>query len=144
MARETALWDRCKTGIKALRLQGYKCDVQRVENSATSGHPDVEGWITGQFWIELKSCSRPARSDTMIRPKCRESQSIWHRERTAAGSTIHWVLIQVGDAAKAILYLIPGSRYDEITATEADLAAMCVIPVSATAGDALLRAVQGW
>lgn len=145
MARETALWDRCKRGGKAIRQQGHKLDMQRVENCAVSGHPDVEGCLDGgQFWIELKTCLRPARADTVIRPKKRESQEIWHEERSRAGGTIHWILIQVGEDKAGKLYLIPGCRYAEITATEAKLAEMSVLPHTATTADVILRAVTGW
>lgn len=145
MARESELWKRCKTGVKALAWQGHKTDVQRVENAATSGHPDVEGCIDGrQLWVELKSCERPVRADTPIRPKKRPSQDIWHMTRTRAGCRIHWVLIQVGEDKNAKLYLIPGSKYSEITASEAQLQAMSAILPNSTTADALLRASREW
>lgn len=145
MARESALWVRCKTGVKTLRQQGHKVDLQRVENAATSGHPDVEGCVDGgQTWIELKSCARPVRADTVIRPKKRQSQEIWHETRSRAGCSYNWILIQVGEDKAGKLYLIPGCRYAEITATEAKLAEMSVLPPTATAADVILRSVQGW
>ena len=145
MALEKSLWQRCKTGVKHLEKGGHLAHVCRLENSAGEGHPDVEGVIEGQsFWIELKSNDRPARATTVIRSKTRESQSIWHRERTEAGSRIHWVLIQVGEAHAAKLYLIPGSRYDDIIATEIDLGAMSLIRPDASVGEVLLRACEGW
>lgn len=145
MARESALWQRCKTGGKALTWQGHRVDLKRIENAVGVGHPDVEGCVDGgQVWIELKSCLRPARADTPIRPKKRPSQEIWHRDRSKAGCRINWILIQVGEDRDGILYLIPGNRYADITVPEAELARMSALPVSATAADALLRAVQGW
>jgi len=109
------------------------------------GNPDVEGVINGdQCWIELKSNARPARANTVIRSKTRESQSEWHRDRTAAGSRMHWVLIQVGHAHSAKLYLIPGSRYDEIVAVESYLAAMSKVEPDAPLAQVLLRACEGW
>jgi hypothetical protein len=145
MALESALWKRCLTGAKAVRHQGHKLDMQRIENCATSGHPDIEGCLDGgQFWIELKSCMRPVRSDTPIRPKTRISQGIWHEKRAKAGCRIAWILIQVGEANDARLYLVPGNRYDDITVPEQQLAEMSVLSPSATCGDVILRAVQGW
>lgn len=145
MALESALWTRCKTGAQAVRFQGHKLDIQRIENCATSGHPDVEGCLDGdQFWIELKSCMRPVRPDTPIRPKKRESQEIWHGRRARAGCRIAWILVQVGEAHKAKLYLIPGNRYADITVPEQQLAEMSVLPPSATLGDVICRAAQGW
>lgn len=145
MARESALWQRCRTGVKALMFQGHKCDVQRVENAATSGHPDVEGCIDGaQLWIELKSCDRPVRPDTPIRPKKRASQEIWHATRTRAGCRFHWILIQVGEDRDGRLYLIPGSHYAGITVPEYQLAELSAVLPTASAADALLRATREW
>jgi hypothetical protein len=145
MAKEKSLWQRCLTGINNLEKCGHATHFCRLENSAGEGNPDVEGVINGfQCWIELKSNLRPVRASTMIRSKTRESQSIWHNARTAAGSRIHWVLIQVGEAHNARLYLIPGSRYDDIIATEADLAAMSAINSAASLSNVLLRACEGW
>jgi hypothetical protein len=145
MARESSLWQRCKTGIRHLAALGHKVHFCRVENAAGEGHPDVEGVVNGaQCWIELKSCDRPKRHTTVIRPKTRESQSIWHAQRAAAGCRMHWVLIQVGEASKAKLYLIPGHRYDKITCTEDDLLLMSHVPEDAFLADVLLEAAKGW
>ncbi len=145
MARETALWQKCFVASKALRNAGHLVDTQRIENLVGAGHPDVEGCIDGkQLWIELKSCSRPVRADTPIRPKARPSQEIWHRMRTNAGCRFHWILIQVGEDRSGVLYLIPGSRYKEIIAPEAKLAEMSCVPANATTADVLLRSIQGW
>src|ERR1035437_501130 len=104
MAKESSLWQRCRGGIVHLRKCGHVAHFCRLENSAGTGNPDVEGVINGfQCWIDLKSTLRPARESTVIRSKTQESQSIWHHERTLAGSRIHWVLIQVGEAHAARL-----------------------------------------
>ncbi len=145
MARESSLWGRCNRAIKLLKKRGHSAHFCRLENSAGEGNPDVEGVLNGdQCWIELKSNERPARATTVIRSKTRESQSIWHNARTDAGSRIHWVLIQVGEAHAARLYLIPGSRYDDIIATEIDLGAMSLIRPDASVAEVLLRACEGW
>jgi len=140
------LWARIRdTAVPELLWKKHQVDLQRLENAVGQGHPDVEGCIDGgQIWIELKSEDRPARPSTAIRPKTRPSQSIWHKERTKAGSRIHWVLLQVGEGRKARLYLIPGDRYDEIKATEAELELLSVLPPAATVADVLLRATRGW
>jgi hypothetical protein len=145
MALEKSLWQRCKNGVKHLKDCGHAVHFCRVENDAGEGHPDVEGVLNGdQCWIELKSNARPKRSTTAIRSKTRESQSIWHNDRTKAGSRIHWVLIQVGEAHAAKLYLIPGSNYDEVIATEAVLAHLSVVEPDASVPEVLLRACEGW
>lgn len=145
MAKETSLWDRCRTGIKHLRKCGHALHFCRLENQVGEGNPDVEGVINGeQCWIELKTNMRPKRPGTLIRSKTRESQSIWHKARTEGGGKRHWVLIQVGHAHSAKLYLICGNRYDEIITTEAELAAMSVIDPDEKMASVLLRACEDW
>jgi hypothetical protein len=146
MSRESSLWARIRnTAVPELRYKKHKVHLERIENSVGVGHTDVDGCIDGgTFFIELKSEDRPAKPLTRIHPKTRESQSIWHRERTEAGSRIHWVLLQVGEGRKARLYLIPGDRYDEIEATEAELDLLSVLPSTASPADVLLRATRGW
>jgi hypothetical protein len=145
MARESSLWARCRNGVKLLKKRGHCTHFCRLENSAGEGNPDVEGVLNGdQCWIELKSNDRPARATTVIRSKTRESQSIWHRERTEAGSRIHWVLIQVGEAHAAKLYLVPGNRYDDILVPEEKLREMSLIRPDASVAEVLLRACEGW
>lgn len=146
VARESSLWTRLSgTGVPALRARGHRVDLQRVENVAVSGHPDVEGCIDGaQVWIELKSNLRPKRAGTPIRPKCRESQSIWHKQRAAAGCNYAWILLQVGEHHNARLYLVPGNLYDHITAPESILEILSVCDPAISPADVLLRAVQGY
>jgi hypothetical protein len=146
VARESSLWARLRdTAVPELVNGAHVVDLQRIENNAGAGHPDVEGCIDAQqIWVELKSELRPAKATTKIHPKTRPAQSIWHHHRTKAGSRHHWVLLQVGEARKARLYLIPGDRYDEIEATEAELELLSVLPPTATPADVLLRAIRGW
>lgn len=145
MARESALWKRLRDAGVALRQTGHLVDLQRLENAAGVGHPDVEGCIDGgQVWIELKSELRPVRVTTAIHPKKRESQNIWHRVRSEAGCRINWILLQVGEAHGARLYLIPGHCYDKIEATEAEIERLSVVPPNASPSDCLLRATRGW
>jgi len=152
VARESSLWGRLRdTAIPELKRRGFGADVQRVENAASSGHPDVEGFLTDpfesrgeQFWIELKSNERPVRPTTPIRPKTRESQSIWHKRRAEAGCRCHWVLLQVGSGRKAALYLVPGNLYDMVKAPESELARMSVVPPNASPAEVLIRAARGW
>ncbi len=145
MALEKALWGRIQTGNKNLEACGYKLHACRIENDAGTGNPDVEECIDGvQIWLELKSEMRPKRPATPIRPKCRESQSIWHRKRSEAGCKHNFVLIQVGEAYSARFYLIPGSRYDEITAPESYLEAMSLVKSDATMSEVLLTAMGGY
>jgi hypothetical protein len=151
VARESALWQRLRTGRTELLHRGYKVHINRIENAVTSGLPDIEGCICapleilgGQLWVEMKSNERPKRSTTPIHPKTRESQSIWHKARTEAGCRCHWVLIQVGSGHQSSLYLIPGSHYDDIHVPESKLAELSVVSPDASPADVLERASRGW
>lgn len=149
MARESALWARVKAAAHLLRVAArpaHKIDLQRVENAVGVGHPDVEGCINGQqIWLELKSCARPKRLGSKLAIKTRPSQEVWHRQRSAAGFRHAWVLIQVGDGARATLYLIAGCDYDKLKgATESDLRAWSWVPPEVLCYDALTRAAEGW
>lgn len=145
MAYEAALWKRVKSAGTHLKRCGFKVDLKRIENEAGSGHPDVEGVIDGeQIWIELKSCDRPKRPSTPIRPKVRPSQDIWLQERVRAGFRKAWVLIQVGEGAASRLYLIPGHLYPRIVTPEAELEAMSKCPPTASLPEILLTAAEGF
>lgn len=146
MARESALWQRVKGGGKHLRACGHGVHFCRIENEASAGHPDVDGCVNGvEIWLELKSEDRPARANTPIRPKLRNSQSIWHRERSQAGCVHNFVLLQVGSNRDARLYLIPGSLYDSIAAlNEAELQCISVCDPLASIAEVLMRATEGY
>jgi hypothetical protein len=149
MARESALWGRLKRAGKDLLRLGHKVDLERIENAAGAGHPDVDGCINGgQLQIELKSCDRPARFRTPIRyrtnPRTRAAQSDWHRRRAEAGGRVHWVLIQVGESRNALLYLIAGKDYDLISCPEDELHIMSCVNPAADPDQVLLRAAHGW
>lgn len=146
MALEKALWQRVRKGGLHLRACGFGTHLCRIENDAGEGNPDVEGCIDGdQVWIELKSKVRPKRASTVIQFKVRPSQSIWHKQRVAAGCRHNFVLAQVGEAHNARLYLIPGKFYDEVVTTEARLGELSVLPSpDLPLGEVLLRAREGY
>ena len=108
MSRESALWHWL---AKARTEQGSRLHMNRIENSAGPGMPDVEGCLEGygQFWLELKSSARPKRADTAIRFKVRPKQVEWMNARWKAGAPCYW-LLQVGSAEERRLYLLPGRR----------------------------------
>ena len=146
MALERALWQRVRKAGLQLKKEGHGVHLTRIENMVGEGTPDVEGCIDSvQIWAELKSCARPARSTTPIRPKKRQSQTDWHRDRTQAGFKNLFVLIQVGEASQAKLYLIPGNLANQITSTENELELMSVLSYSSMPmTQVLLRARGGW
>jgi hypothetical protein len=128
---------------------GFEAHFCRIENDAGQGNPDVDGCLHGTMMsVELKSCDRPARPATPIRmrtnPKTRAAQSEWHRERAKAGCKHHFILIQVGEARDARLYLIPGDRYDTIEVPEAELEGMSLTAPACDVADVLMRASKGY
>jgi hypothetical protein len=146
MALERELWKRMKAGAIELRNSGHHLRLGRIENEASSGWPDVSGTLDGaDFWAELKSCKRPKRDSTPIRPKCRPSQDIWHTMHHKAGGMNAFVLIQVGDAHQAKLYLIPGVQYPNVkAATEAELERMSVCSPDISLAELIKVAARGY
>lgn len=145
MALEKSLWQRVKKGGVALKRLGHGVKAWRVENAVGEGDPDAGFWLDDTIvWLELKSEHRPARPETLIRPKVRIAQEIWLREIVEAGCKTAFVLIQVGDAAQSRLYLIPGYRYSEITATEDKLREMSIVEPTWPMTRVLLKAKIGW
>lgn len=137
MARESALWETIK---KARVVFGDALHLQRIENMLGAGTPDVEGYLdyallgsainrrTGQFWLELKSSARPVRPTTPVRFKLRgrDEQIEFMRRRWALGGNAFF-LLQVGAAAKRMIYLAPGDIGTDLKRglTEAELALAC-------------------
>lgn len=149
MARETALWGRCLTAKAQLIEAAHRIDIQRLENAVGSGHPDVDECLDGiQIWLELKSAHRPARASTPIRMRTnkttRAAQIRWHRRRGAAGCKTNFILLQVGDAHKARLYLVPGPLYSQIEVSEADLEFISLNDPRASIADIMLLAAKGY
>jgi hypothetical protein len=106
MTLEKNLWSWLSNTRKVFKADLH---MNRVENSAISGMPDVEGFLVhhGQFWIELKSAKRPKRLDTPIRMKFQPGQAEWLIKRSKLGGNV-WMLIQVGSFGDKRLYLIDG------------------------------------
>lgn len=106
MSRENQLW----AWLKKARLElPDDLDLNRVENGVMKGMPDVEGHLRGQgqFWLELKSAERPARTSTPVRFKFQPGQPEWLVRRWALGGRA-FVLCQVGSGGDRRLYLIRG------------------------------------
>lgn len=130
MARESGLWGWLSC---ARRSYGDALHIHRVENFLEAGTPDVEGYLElpdcrGQFWIELKSEERPARSSTPIRFKLkkREAQIEFMRKRWEMGANAFF-LLQVGSGYDRSLFLAPGDLGPALRdgLTESDLAIHC-------------------
>jgi hypothetical protein len=109
MSLEASLWTWL---AKARQQLGLALDINRIENWAGPGMPDVEGHLrlpdaTGQFWLELKAEPRPKRPGTTIRFKVRTKQIEWINRRWAIGGNVFW-LLQVGLGSDRVLFLAPG------------------------------------
>lgn len=131
MARETSLWGWLKKSRKQL---GGALHINRIENSAGAGMPDVEGhrpvvagWDGGQFWFELKTAPRPARWDTPIRFKVRPAQVPWNNKRWHVGGRNFW-LLQVGHGHDRRIYMLRGCDGARIKAglAECDLQLLAI------------------
>jgi len=134
--RESKLWSWLKLGGKAFKEHLH---MSRVENAVGSGMADVEGCMKHkdhgigiQFWIELKCESRPARSDTKIKPRFQPGQGPWHRRRRGSGGRA-FVLLQVGARSSARRYMLPGELIPSMQKgmTEKRLEELSIIPPGA-------------
>ena len=146
MALEKSLWQRLRNAAIKLVESGHRVDLRRLENSCEKGTPDVEGCLNAtQVWIELKSCLRPKRATTPCHPKIRIEQVEWLKTRAAAGCRACWLLIQVGEAHNARLYLIPGPHAalaQDVPESELDL--LGVANPELSPAEILLVAARGW
>lgn len=130
--RETRLW---RWLAEARKTHREKLHMTRIENSVSSGMPDVEGcYSSTQFWIELKCEARPKREGTKIKPRFRPGQVPWIERRVKAGGQA-FVLLQVGQGAASSRYLVPGNEVAALARgmTEAELDAVSAIPPKAKA-----------
>lgn len=106
---ESNLWKWLKRGCRG-QFQLSDLFMERVENSANAGTPDVDLCHTGlTAKIELKTAARPARECTCVAVKFRPAQIPWHKRYSRAeGSS--FILIQVGSGSAAKRYLIRGEK----------------------------------
>lgn len=98
---EKALWHWLKQATHDPRVFLY-----RVENSAFSGSPDVQGYIEGfgNIFIELKDLKYPIRATTLLKFDVHNSQEFWHMKMSRLGSHNHYFLIQIEQDR----YFVPG------------------------------------
>lgn len=116
MAKESSLW-------KWLRnIDRSTVHMNRVENSACPGMPDVEGFYyncsfpdnNGQFWLELKHVKKPVRKSTPIRIRnLRPQQKLWLQKRWNFGACCY-LLLQVGSGPSRLIYMIAPPFLDEL------------------------------
>lgn len=98
---ESSLWSWLKKGGDSIDL----IHLERIENIAGVGTPDVQGWLGCQFWCELKALAKKPVIDCEVSP----DQVRWARKRHMVGG-YSWFLIQVGSGKDAERFLIPGYR----------------------------------
>lgn len=147
MARESGLWSWLAKARLHFKLSLH---MHRIENPVSPGMPDVEGFLSieafahsppssarlshGQFWLELKSASRPVRAKTPVRFKMRPKQVEWARRRWKLGGACYW-LLQVGDGGARRIYMLPGHAgadidrgLTEVELSKADVLRFCFDP----------------
>lgn len=137
--KESSLWSWMDRGTRHLREHIH---MNRTENVAGEGTPDVEGCLDGRcFAIELKVADRPKRRTTRITTQSpiKTTQIEWLEDRRRAGGNA-WLLIQVGDHHQARRYLLDGmdaqKALDGLTEDEMDN--LCVLDPRANA-ESLIR-----
>lgn len=96
---EQKLWDSMK------RNKPRGVDLERVENVASEGFPDVLV-MSANAWVELKAPRRPKRNTTRLfgSEGLSVDQINWHL-RASQSSIRSWILARDDDKQ---LYLIPG------------------------------------
>lgn len=107
MSREVRLWEALS---KARYILRDRLHMNRVENTATPGAPDVEGFLEGMgaFQFELKSEERPAKGGPVrFDMHRREKQIEYLRKRWAVGGACFW-LLQVGSGSRRQVYMLEG------------------------------------
>lgn len=135
--------------------------MERVENLVGAGTPDVEGFlycrntllvtspVRAQFWLELKSKERPARSSTPIRfpLEKRAAQIEFMRRRWELGGNAFW-LLQIGSGAERRLYLAAGDLGERLkqgmseSEIAVEVATYGALSPKATPGEVILWAAQ--
>jgi hypothetical protein len=87
--REQLLWDSFRRNMPP------ELDLQRVENIATDGMPDVYVGLSGK-WVELKAPPERKRSTTPLlgREGLRTSQVNWHLKHSSMNAPESFILIR--------------------------------------------------
>lgn len=148
--KETGLWAWLRDGTNGTNspaIQGLH--MNRVENSAGNGMPDVEGCLLGdcgvgtQFWIELKVVEDTAKLKAI---EFQPAQIPFLEKRWKCGGNA-WLLVRIGYGPHVKHYLIRGceARRFEESFTLAEIEEMSVIRPKASPGEiiytAALRAI---
>jgi len=107
MKPETRLWGAVR---EKLKLPADRLD--RIENSVSSGQPDVNGCLAGEdVWIELKAPTEPKRKETPLMSfgnnhRLLLTQQNWMKRQQQAGG-IAFILLRTDKR----LLLIDGTKY---------------------------------
>lgn len=143
--KETGLWGWLRDGIdgtKGSAIVGLH--INRIENSAGNGMPDVEGCLRGddgvgtQFWIELKVVEDTSKLKAI---EFQPAQIPWLEKRWRYGGNA-WLLVRIGYGPHVKHYLIRGceARRFEESFTLAEIEEMSVICPKATPRDIIYTA----
>lgn len=139
MSMEKSLWTWMRDNSRTMN----RLDLQRVENRVSRGMPDVNGFYTYEFWVELKGALRPVRSTSKLRFELSDFQVRWMQKRWIMGG-LAWLYMRVGTGSRISRYIIcPGEpghlERMQSGVTEADVAAMSLLPPDHTFQEAIYR-----
>ena len=110
--KESSLWAWMKKGKTSDEIH-----LERVENRAGAGIPDVIGCFNGYtIMLELKTAERPARETTRVAIEIRDSQREWHQSWCNAHGN-SFFLVQVGKER----FLLPWDEWFGEPVTLADI-----------------------
>ena len=138
--RERHLWEWLELGGRELQRHGAQVVLERVENCAGTGMPDVYGVMVFEFWIELKSVPRKPLIDCELDT----DQVLWHQRYRRCGGKGSFILVQVGTGHTARRYLIPSSHVAHLakSISEPALSALACHKGTPTASDVILLAAH--
>ena len=112
--------------------------LQRIENSAGVGNPDVMGLYKGKyFFVELKDCKLPKKETTPLAIKVRPSQVDWHNDWQRAGG-LSYFLIQAGNEK----YLVEWFRWQNRKVTRNEILEISLVPPLATTRSQILTVLS--
>ena len=109
---EKQAWQELLKGHKWVKAHAAVHDrLQRMENVAADGLPDVNGCINGnEFWMELKTPRIPVRDTTPLfgsNHKITPNQFAWFKAQSLAGGM---VFLLISCANVRLHYLINASK----------------------------------
>ena len=133
--QEKSLW----LWLKKAKQQVDHLHLERIENRAGAGIPDVIGCVNGYaLFIELKTAEKPARETTNVPIEIRDSQREWHESwfKVRGGS---FFLVQVDKER----FLLPWDQWRGVPVTLNDIRSISLTGGSCGQRD-VIHAMKGY